>query len=330
MKTSKDAPATRGTRSAGWQHGLVEYAGLMLVLIALIGFFSVATQHFFSATTFLSIANQSPDAIMIAVGMTYVLIIAGIDLSVGSVLALGAAVMGACLVRLHWPMPAAIGLCLFTGTLCGLINGTVTIRWALPSFIVTLGMLEIARGATFMVSGSQTLYIGSAVERLAEAKVGGLSILFYCAVALVLVGQLVLTRTIFGRYMIGIGTNEEALRLSGINTRAVKLAVYIISGFLATLGAVSNVSIIGSANPNVGTGAELGAIAAVVIGGTSLMGGRGSVISSFLGVMIIAVLEAGLAQMGAQEPPKRIVTGCVIIAAAVLDYYRTRLKKRRW
>lgn len=309
-----------------WRYA--EYLGLTAVLAGLIAFFSLSTGHFFSGTTFRSIANQTPDAVLIAVGMTYVLIIAGIDLSVGSVLALGAAVLGVCVVKLQWPVGLAVCACLLVGVACGTINGLTVIRWSLPAFIVTLGMLEIARGATFMVSGSQTLYIGGPVERLAEFKLFGLSLMFYFAVAVVILAQLVLTRTVFGRYMIAIGTNEEAVRLSGIDTRRIKVAVYIISGFLAALGAVSNVSILGSANPNVGTGAELTAIAAVVIGGTSLMGGRGSVVSSFFGVAIIAVLEAGLAQMGAQEPPKRIVTGCVIIGAVILDYYRTRLKKR--
>jgi ribose transport system permease protein len=319
--------STAKSSRGGVRYG--EYFGLVAVLAALIGSFSFTTGHFFSLTTFTSIANQSPDAILIAVGMTYVLIVAGIDLSVGSVLALSAAVLGACVMKLHWPVAIAVPACLLVGVACGILNGLTIVRWSLPAFIVTLGMLEIARGATFMVSNSSTIYIGAAVERLAEAKIFGLRAIFYLAVAIVIAGQSVLTRTVFGRYMIAIGTNEEAVRLSGINTRKIKVAVYVISGFLAALGAVCNVSILGSANPNTGTGAELSAIAAVVIGGTSLMGGRGSVVSSLFGVMIIAVLEAGLAQMGAQEPPKRIVTGCVIIGAVVLDYYRTRLKKGR-
>jgi len=311
----------------GLKSQATEFFGLLAVLAALVAFFTFTTEHFFSLATFRSIANQAPDAILIAVGMTWVLIIAGIDLSVGSVLGLSGAVLGACLVRLHLPLPVAVAACLLVGIVCGAINGLTIVRWSLPAFIVTLGMLEAARGGTFLVSESQTAYIGSAVERLAEWNVFGFSLPFIVAVLVVIVAELILTRTVFCRYMVAVGTNEEAVRLSGIDPRRVKVAVYIASGFLAGLGAVSNVSLLGAANPNAGSGFELSAIAAVVIGGTSLMGGRGSVLKSFLGVLIIAVLENGLAQMGAQEPPKRLVTGCVIVGAAILDYYRGRWKR---
>ena len=305
---------------------LAAYIGLALVLVGLVVFFGLATDNFLSVITFRTIANQIPDAILIAVGMTYVLIIAGIDLSVGSVLGLGGAVLGACMIRFEIPLVPAIVICALTGALCGGLNGMIAVRWSLPSFIVTLGMLEAARGGTYLVSDSRTAYIGSDIERLSEAGVMGVSLPFIVALFIVLVAHLVLTRTVFGRYMVAIGTNEEAVRLSGINTSPIKIAVFVISGFLAGLAAVSNVSRLGAADPNAGGGFELTAIAAVVIGGTSLMGGRGSVVCSFFGVLIIAVLENGLAQMGAQEPTKRLVTGCVIVAAVILDYYRNRIR----
>jgi ribose transport system permease protein len=135
---------------------------------------------------------------------------------------------------------------------------------------------------------------------------------------------LVLTGSVFGRYSIALGTNEEAVRLSGIDTRPIKLAVFTLSGALASLGGVSYCAQLSSADPNGGSGFELAAIAAVVIGGTSLMGGRGSVINSLFGVLVIAVLETGLAQIGAQESVKRMVTGGVIIIAVIVDFYRTR------
>ncbi len=305
---------------------LATYLGLVLVLVGLIVFFGLAAGNFFSLITFRTIANQIPDAILIAVGMTYVLIIAGIDLSVGSVLGLSSAVLGACMVRFGMPVLPAIALCTLTGASCGLLNGMITVRWALPSFIVTLGMLEAARGGTYLVSHSSTAYVGARIERISEIGVLGLSLPFLAALLIVGLAHLVLTRTVFGRYMTAIGTNEEAVRLSGINPRPIKIAVFVISGFLAGLAAVGNVSRLGAADPNSGGGFELSAIAAVVIGGTSLMGGRGSVVCSFFGVLIIAVLENGLAQMGAQEPTKRLVTGCVIVAAVILDYYRNRIR----
>lgn len=306
---------------------LAEYLGLLLVLGALVAFFSFATGHFFTTATFRTIANQIPDAVFVAVGMTFVLIIGGIDLSVGSVVGLSGSVLGLALLRWQLPLPVAMALCVGTGLLCGVLNGTIIVRWSLPAFIVTLGMLEAARGGTYLVSHSKTAYIGARVERLADIQIRGISLLFIVAMATVALAHVVLTRSVFGRYMFAVGTNEQVVRFSGINPRPIKIAVYVISAALAACAAISNVARIGAADPNAGYGFELNAIAAVVIGGTSLMGGRGSVINSLFGVLIIAVLETGLAQMGAKEPTKRLVTGCVIVAAVVLDYYRTRLKR---
>jgi ribose transport system permease protein len=147
---------------------------------------------------------------------------------------------------------------------------------------------------------------------------------FLGALALVVVGQVVLSRTVFGRYLVAIGTNEEAVRLSGIDTRPVKLAVFALSGLLAGAAGVVYTARLAAADPNAGIGFELSAIAAVVVGGTSLMGGRGSAVGSFLGVVVIAVLGSGLAQVGVEEPTKRFVTGLVIVAAVVADRYRHR------
>jgi len=304
-----------------------DYLGMAAALAVELVIFGVFAENFFTLTNFKTIANQIPDKTIVAVGMTFVLIIAGIDLSVGSVLALGGAVLGVCLARYNLLLPTAIGACLGVGILCGAMNGLVVIKWKLPSFIVTLGMLEIARGAAYLVTGSETKYIGRAVGVIATTSLLGLSLPFVLAVLIVAVGEFVLARTVFGRYMIAIGTNEEAVRLSGIDPRPIKLAVFALSGFLTAVAAVINTARMEAADPNAGEGLELSAIAAVVIGGTSLMGGRGSVISTFFGVLIIAVLGAGLTQMGAQEPTKRVITGCVIVAAVILDHYRHRIRK---
>lgn len=314
-------------RNQSLRAAAAEYIGMVLVLVGLIVVFSLSAKHFLTFTTFRTIANQIPSAVVIAVGMTFVLIIAGIDLSVGGVLALSGAVLGVGMVEYGLPLYAAIGACLITGLACGLVNGLVVIRWTLPSFIVTLGMMEIARGGAYLVTGSQTKYIGSSIELITDTSILGLSLPFILAFVIVIAGQILLARTKLGRYMIAIGTNEEAARLSGVNTRMIKLYVFTICGFLCSVAAVIHCSRMASADPNAGTGAELQAIAAVVIGGTSLMGGRGSVVASFFGVLIIAVLGTGLAQVGAQEPTKRLITGCVIVAAVILDHYRHRLKK---
>jgi len=308
---------------------VTDYLGMALALALLLAIFGLSARNFFTLTTFRTIANQIPDITIVAVGMTFVLIIAGIDLSVGSVMALAGAVLGVFLIKLKLPLPAAIAACLFMGILCGTANGLVVIRWKLPPFIVTLGMLEIARGAAYLVTNSRTIYIGDTVEAITDTSILGLSLPFAIAVVIVAAGQLVLTRTVFGRYIIAIGTNEEAVRLSGIDPRPLKLTVFILCGFLTSVAAVIHTARLSSANPNAGYGLELQAIAAVVIGGTSLMGGRGSVISSFFGVLIIAVLGTGLAQIGTQESTKRLITGCVIVAAVILDHYRHRIRKAR-
>jgi ribose transport system permease protein len=305
---------------------ITDYIGMALALVLLLVIFGLSAQNFFTLTTFRTIANQVPDITIVAVGMTFVLIIAGIDLSVGSVMALASAVLGLSLVKFNFPLPAAIAVCLVTGILCGTANGLVIIRWKLPAFIVTLGMLEIARGAAYLVTDSRTIYIGGPVEVIAEASILGLSLPFIIAVTIVITGQLVLSRTVFGRYLVAIGTNEEAVRLSGIDPRGLKLAVFALCGFLTSIAAVIHTARLSSANPNAGYGLELQAIAAAVIRGTSLMGGRGSVVSSFFGVLIIAVLGTGLAQIGAQESTKRLITGCVIVAAVILDHYRHRIR----
>ena len=313
------------SRRAGQLREIIENSlGLVVVLVLLIVLFSFQTAHFFSATTFEAIANEIPTAIFIAIGMTFVLIIGGIDLSVGSVLALGSGLLGVAIVQWHWPLWAAIGLCVLSGALCGLLNGFLTIRFRLPSFIVTLGLMEAARGATYLVTNSQTMYIGSTIEAVDNATLFGLSLPFLVAIGFAIIAQFILTGTVFGRYAIALGTSEEAVRLSGIDTRPIKLAVFTLSGALAAVAGISYCAQLSAADPNAGNGFELAAIAAVVIGGTSLMGGRGSVINSLFGVLVIAVLETGLAQIGAQESVKRMVTGAVIIIAVIVDFYRTR------
>jgi ribose transport system permease protein len=199
------------------------------------------------------------------------------------------------------------------------------VRWSIPSFIVTLGMLEVARGGAYVATDSRSVFVGSALDGIGSPLSGlGVSPAFLVAVLLVVAGQVLLTHTVFGRYLVAIGTNREAVRLSGIATVPVEVAVFTLSGGLAGLAGIFHVAYLESVDPNAGIGLELSAIAAVVIGGTSLMGGRGSVVASFLGVLIIVVLQAGLAQAGATEPTKRIVTGLVIIAAVIVDAWRRR------
>ena len=301
-----------------------DYLGLFVVLVGLFLVFGTLSDRFLTLRTFTTVANQVPDLAVISVGMTFVLIVGGIDLSVGSVLALAAALLGVALSEWSFSLGSAAMMALAAGFLCGILNGVVTVSWSVPSFIVTLGMLEIARGAAYLVTGSRTAYIGAAIEPVGAPLPGlGLSPAFLAAIVLVIVGQLALSRTVFGRYAVAIGTNEEAVRLSGIDPRPTRIAVFALAGLLSGLGGVFHAGRLAAADPNAAVGLELSAIAAVVLGGTSLMGGRGSVVRSFLGVLVIAVLQSGLAQVGASEPAKRVVTGAVIVAAVIADTYRS-------
>ena len=305
---------------------LGEWGALVLVWLGLVALFGTLADHFLSATTLTTVASRLPALAVVAAGMTLVIIAGGIDLSVGSVMALSGAVLGVAVVQWRWPLAAAIPVAILTGALAGLGTGLLTVGLRIPSFLVTLGSLEICRGLTYAVCDSRTLFIGAAIRPLGQPMpILGIPPTVPVALFVVVVAQVILSRTVFGRHLVAIGANEPAVRLAGIDTARPRVAVFVLSGALAGLAAVFATARLGSADPNAGNGLELAAIAAVVIGGTSLSGGSGSVVGSLLGVLVIATLEAGLAQLGASEPLKRIVTGGAIIAAVAADALR-----RRW
>ena len=265
---------------------------ILLSLLLLIAYFGIASENFFSLVTLTTILNQLPALTTVTVGMTLVLMVAGIDLSVGSVLGFSATVIGVAIVGFGLPVPIACFAGIATGLMCGAINGLFVSWFRVPSFIVTLGMLEMARGMAYITTNSQTVYIGSSIQRIALPLPGlGVSLALLVSVTLVIAGQFLLTRTVFGRYVTAIGSNEQAARMAGIDVRPIRLAVLALSGALAGLGGIFNAAYLGSADPNAGIGLELSAIAAAVIGGTSLMGGRGSVLGAFAGVLIISILQ---------------------------------------
>lgn len=302
-----------------------DYVALAIILAGLMLLFGAMSSRFLTPATFGALANRIPTLTLVATGMTLVLIIGGIDLSVGSVLALAGAVLGVALTDWQWPFFACVALAVLAGFSAGAVNGLIIVGARVPPFIVTLGMLEIARGLAYLTTNSQTKYLGAVVEGLAKPMSGlGLSYAFVLALVVVVAAQVLLNCLVLGRRMVAVGANEPAARLAGIDPRPVKFTVYALAGALVGLGALCNVARLGASDPNAGAGLELSAIAAAVIGGTSLMGGRGSVIKTFFGVLIIATLEAGLAQVGASEPVKRLVTGLVIIVAVVADAWRQR------
>lgn len=302
-----------------------DYLILLAVLVAMIVLFGMVRDTFWSFATLGNIANRIPALALVATGMTLVMVTGGIDLSVGSVLGFCGAVVGVLMADWHWALPLALVGSVIVGGAIGSTTGAVSVKLGLPSFIVSLGMLEIARGLAFLTTNSQTKYIGADIESLG-APIGGLVIspAFLISVLVVVAGQVMLSHMAIGRHWIAIGANREAALVSGVPVDRPRILAHALLGALTGLAAVFNCSRLGSADPNAGVGFELSAIAAVVVGGTSLMGGRGSVVKSFIGVLIIATLEAGLVQIGASEPVKRVVTGAVIIAAVLADTWRRK------
>jgi ribose transport system permease protein len=294
------------------------------VLVVLVAVFGLATRNFATWTTARALANQAPDTLLVATGMTMVIVTGGIDLSVGSVMALSAAVFGLVLLAPGGSVPLAGAASVLTGAAAGIANGAISVRWRLPTFLVTLGMLEMARGATYLLTESRTLYLGARVDVISRDLVVGLGAPVLVAVAVVVAGQFVLQRMVFGRELLAVGTNSEAARMAGIDPGRVRIAAFTIAGALSGVAAIVQAGRLAAVDPNAGIGLELDAIAAVVIGGTSLTGGRGSVVASALGALVILVLGAGLAQIGVQEPTRRLVTGAVIVGAAIVDHYRVR------
>ncbi|MFM7518177.1 MAG: ABC transporter permease [Pirellula sp.] len=304
-------------------------AGLLCAIAVLVGFFGFFAKNFLSTTTLLTIANSIPDITVIAVGMTLVLIAGGIDLSVGSVMALSASLLGLLMVDGKSPLwLAALGAILL-GACCGGLNGWISAYFRIPAFIVTLGMLEIARGGAYLLTNSTTKYVGSSLGRFSDPIAGlGVSVSFLIAIGIVLLGQWILHHTVLGRTAVAIGTNAESVRMAGVQTTPPLVSLYAICGGLCGLAAMMQSSRLSTVDPNSGIGIELSAIAACVIGGTSLRGGQGSVFRTFIGVLIISILQTGLAQMGATDPIKRVVTGSVIILAVLLDSLRKRSADR--
>ena len=325
-----DAPAS--PRSVLARRVLRE-AGIGLALLAMVAFFSAVAPDFTTHENVANILTQITINLILATGMTFAILIGGIDLSVGAVMALCAVVAGTVLKldSLSDPVAIALGIgaSLFVGMACGACNGFVSSFWRVPSFIVTLGMLNVARGAALEVTNARTIYdFPDAFTAFGTASVLGVPVMFVLALLLLAAGWVVLTRTVFGRMIYAIGNNEEAVRLSGHRPFVFKVLAFTVTGLCVGIAALVYMTRLTIANPILGIGFELNAIAAVIIGGTSLSGGRGSLVGTLLGAAIIGVLANGLILMGVTDFVRQIVTGLVIIGAVILDSYRARLAAR--
>ena len=291
----------------------------------------VMHSSFLSTDNLLSIAQNISTVGIAAVGGTLVIITAGIDLSVGSLIGLAAVVTGVCL-KAGYSVGIAALAALFAGGLCGLANGALIAYLSVPPFIATLGMMSIARGISYWITGgmilSGILRNSPLAEFFGNGRVLGIPFPVYVMVLAAMGGSILLTRTSMGRRIIGLGGNEEVSRLSGLNVPWLKIFVYTLCGIMAAVAGIFYACRFGYASPTVGRAYELEVIAAVVIGGTSLSGGRGTVLGSLIGAAIMGCLRVGLVTYGVDEQYVELAIGAVIIIAVLLDIAQNRLTAR--
>lgn len=302
----------------------------LIALLVLCILLSMLTDNFFTAANGLNVLRQVAVNICIATGMTLIVLTGGIDLSVGSVLALCGAVTAGLLKNglsfvstdlfIGFTIMGAILAAVIIGSLLGFFNGLAITQFKVPPFVATLAMLTIARGFTMLYTGGHPISnLGDDFAKIGTGSFIGIPVPVWIALLVVLLAAFITQKTKLGRYIYAIGGNEVAARLSGIRINRVKLIVYSIGGGLAALGGAIVTARLDSAQPNAGISYELDAIAAVVIGGTSLNGGRGTVWGTVIGAVIIGVLNNGLVLMNVSPFWQQVVKGGVILLAVIID-----------
>jgi ribose transport system permease protein len=308
---------------------VLAFAGLIVLFVV----FSLLSPNFFQTDNVINILQATAVQGVLAVACTFVIISGGIDLSVGTMMTFCAVMTGVVLTNWGMPLPFGIIAAILTGTICGMISGVVIAKMSVPPFIATLGMMLILKGLSLIVTNVKPIYFNdtpnfsvisndSFIGDLAPALPipNGVVILFTVAV----VASIVLSRTLLGRYVFALGSNEEAVRLSGVNADFWKITIYALSGAICGIAGLLIASRINSAQPALGQGYELDAIAAVVIGGTSLSGGRGTVLGTIIGAFIMNVLTNGLRILSVAQEWQIVVTGLIIILAVYADMLRRR------
>jgi ribose transport system permease protein len=301
-------------------------AGGLIVLLVLFGAMTLASAEFLTADNMANLARQVAIFGIIAVGQLLVILTAGIDLSVGSVLGLTGCVTAQLLVE-GMPVPLAIVVGLLVGIGLGLFNGSLVAYGKLPPFIVTLGMLGIARGLVLVLTDASTVQpLPDSFGNIANGDFLGLPNLLWMFAVVVAITAFVLRRTVFGRYIYAVGSNPESARLSGVPVTAVLVSVYSVAGLLAAVGGVLFASRLNAGIPTAGTGYELNAIAACVIGGASLFGAKGGAFGAAAGALIVATLNNGGNLLAVNAFYLQIIIGALILIAVAFDQWQSRAK----
>ena len=320
------APKSNGFLSTA----TLQKAVAFVVLISLVIFFSVFADNFFAWNNMVNIMLATAVNGVLGVACTFVIISGGIDLSVGTMMTFTAVISGLLLANLGLPMPFGVIGAMLGGAFMGGISGAIIAKFKIPPFIATLGMMQITRGLALVMSGGHPIYFDSVPNYGLISADSSITLLFpnlefpngvVVMFAVAIIAAIILNRTILGRYVFALGSNEEAARLSGMNVDFWKIVTYALSGLIAGIAGLLVSSRLASAQPALGMGYELDAIAACVIGGTSLSGGRGSVVGTIIGAFVMSTLTNGLRVMGAAEEWKIVVTGIVIIAAVYIDMF---------
>jgi len=306
---------------------VMAFSALIVIAVG----FSLASPYFRTFDNLVGILLATAVNGVLALGVTFIIITAGIDLSVGTVLTFSAVMTGVFIINWHLPIPLGILGGVLAGGLAGLVNGLLISRMKIPPFIATLGMLYATKGLALVISELRPIYFNDApaFREMAMGSILGkiipgfevpnaVLILFGAA----FVAHIILSRTILGRYTYALGSNEEATRLSGVNVVGWKTAVYTLGGLFSGLGGVLMAARLNSAQPALGAGYELDAIAAVVIGGTSLSGGEGSILGTIIGAFIISTLTNGLRILSVPQEWQMVVTGAIVVLAVYLDILR--------
>ena len=299
-----------------------------LVLCVFLSVFPKTSGSFFTRQNIFNVLRQISTNLFLACGMTMVIILGGIDLSVGSIIALSGCISAGCVARYNLPLPIALLMGLLVGLLVGMFNGAVISKTTIPAFIVTLATMNIAKGLAYVYTGgSPVRVVTKEWQFLGAGYVGIFPTPVVILVIVLIITAIIMNKTKMGRHMYAVGGNQQAAEFSGIKVEKVKFFVHAFSGLMAGLAGIVLASRMYSGQPTAGDGAEMDAIAAVVVGGTSMAGGSGKIGGTIIGGLIIGVLNNGLNLLNVNSFWQYVVKGVVILLAVFLDYFSNKGKK---